>query len=72
MNAWVRTEYCLKPGPGNDWCAWIDGEEEAFTVYGPTELEAVKSLLDEVCEVLYSRPPTTRCEQCGAIKEVIR
>lgn len=72
MNAWVRTKIRSMPGPGHDWWAWIDGDEESFYCSGPTEAEAVKSLLDEVCEVLYSRPLTTRCEQCGAIKEVKR
>ena len=50
----LRTEYVRPPIPTNrfDWMAFIDGdEEEGPTGRGPTELEAVKDLCEQLIEL---------------------
>lgn len=46
----IMTEYVKPPIPTTkyDWCAYVSGEEERFTVHAQTEMEALWSL----CEML--------------------
>jgi hypothetical protein len=43
----VKTDYWRKPIPTDkfDWSAWVDGQEEWGSGFGPTEQDAVADLL---------------------------
>lgn len=55
----IRTERICPPVPSNqyDWTAWVDGEEEQFTGYGPTEAEALRNLAEQLAEAAFARLP---------------
>lgn len=36
-----------------DWSAWVDGEEEQCTGYGPTEAEALRNLAERLADQLW-------------------
>lgn len=48
----VITEYIRPPVPSTkyDWMAYIEGEEENLTGYGPTEAEALRNLAEQLAD----------------------
>lgn len=48
----IQTRFFLVPSPSRkfDWTAWCDGHEEWKIGYGPTELDAINDLREQLEE----------------------
>lgn len=48
----IITQHIFPPIPdrSHDWAAYVDGEEEGFTGFGPTEADSIADLKSQIDE----------------------